>query len=576
MIKWYIKYIFLAFFWVISIRSEEDLLRNERGYASENFNYDDIKKFDVTPITEKTKESTSLFRSAISLLSGLRINADDAWDWVLEHFPSAFEGDSTHIYGIVNKYIQSKLSTSNKWLVVRHEAFPDYQIRVQSHFDESNTKLDHVQQHVGYLDFEDKHFFFWFFESRNDPSKDPLIVWLNGGPGCSSMLGLYLILGPSKLSKEENKTYYNPYSWNSKSSIIFLDQPVNVGYSYSNSEVNSNFLAAQDFYAFLSMFLTHFTKYSNLDVHIAGESFAGQYVSIFSSSIMLAQQEIEEEIEEETGETKRLKRTISKDLEVKKINLKSVMIGNGLVDPVIQFPYYYHMGCSGSYGRVLSEDSCKCMRENYPKCHYYMYLCKKLPCACICKYAYEFCMKLLLGKFITEKIDIYDVRLTCTGDCVYDDKPFEAFMNNNSLKKMLNATKQFVACNTSVYSSFHEQGASFESFSPYITDLLEAGIDVLVFVGDADVICNWYGNYAWVRRLQWDGIINFNAKSMKPWTLKRRIGRKPLGTHVGEVKNEGGLTLLRVYNAGHSVGMDQPEANYDMYLRWLKGDRAFS
>src|SRR4030088_2786711 len=81
-----------------------------------------------------------------------------------------------------------------------------------------------------------------FFESRNDPKNDPVVLWLNGGPGCSSPTGFFLELGPSSID-ENLKLHNNPYSWNSNASVIFLDQPVNVGYSYSGSSV-SNTVAA--------------------------------------------------------------------------------------------------------------------------------------------------------------------------------------------------------------------------------------------------------------------------------------------------------------------------------------------
>lgn len=87
-----------------------------------------------------------------------------------------------------------------------------------------------------------KSLFFYFFESRDNPSKDPVLLWLTGGPGCSSSLGLFMELGPcsipsrgGKLSEGPpiNGTVWNPYSWNNGASIFFLDQPVDVGYSYS-------------------------------------------------------------------------------------------------------------------------------------------------------------------------------------------------------------------------------------------------------------------------------------------------------------------------------------------------------
>lgn len=97
--------------------------------------------------------------------------------------------------------------------------------------------------------------FFYFFESRSEPTKDPLMLWTNGGPGCSSGLGLFMELGPCTTQPDGNSTKTNPNSWNSKANIIFIDQPIGVGLSYATSgaKVGTSEEAAVDVYAFLSI-----------------------------------------------------------------------------------------------------------------------------------------------------------------------------------------------------------------------------------------------------------------------------------------------------------------------------------
>jgi cathepsin A (carboxypeptidase C) len=122
------------------------------------------------------------------------------------------------------------------------------------------------------LDVEDKkHFFFWFFESRSAPATDPLVLWLNGGPGCSSLTGLLMELGPCRAAPGGEKTTHNPSSWNNRANVIFLDQPVNVGFSYTEGKAPTNSDAAgEDTAAFLQLFLSSFKKYSKLPFHITG------------------------------------------------------------------------------------------------------------------------------------------------------------------------------------------------------------------------------------------------------------------------------------------------------------------
>ena len=88
----------------------------------------------------------------------------------------------------------------------------------------------------GYVDVSaDEHIFFWFFEARNvDPTTAPLTTWINGGPGASSMIGLFQEMGPCTIDANGN-VVNNPYSWTNASNLLFIDQPVQTGFSYSTT-----------------------------------------------------------------------------------------------------------------------------------------------------------------------------------------------------------------------------------------------------------------------------------------------------------------------------------------------------
>ena len=109
----------------------------------------------------------------------------------------------------------------------------EWQLEENVHEAASNSTLcDPVKQYSGYFSLTTgaKHYFYWFFESRNDPAHDPVVLWMTGGPGCSSEVALFGENGPCSVSADGSHTVTNPYSWNSNASILYIDQPAGTGF----------------------------------------------------------------------------------------------------------------------------------------------------------------------------------------------------------------------------------------------------------------------------------------------------------------------------------------------------------
>ena len=125
-----------------------------------------------------------------------------------------------------------------------------------------------------------RHIFYWFVESQNDPKNDPVVFWTNGGPGCSGLLGLGTEHGPFFIDKEGNLSP-NEHSWNKVASILYVEQPAGVGFSYSDTETDydtNDQKAASDNYALILEFLTRFPERQGNPFYIASESYGGHYM----------------------------------------------------------------------------------------------------------------------------------------------------------------------------------------------------------------------------------------------------------------------------------------------------------
>ena len=383
-----------------------------------------------------------------------------------------------------------------------------------------------------------------FFESRNDPKNDPVVLWLNGGPGCSSLTGLFMELGPA-LINGKLELVHNDFSWNANASVIFLDQPVNVGFSYGSSSVSNTVAAGKDVYALMTLFFEQFPEYAKQPFHIAGESYAGHYIPVFASEILAHKN--------------------------RNINLQSVLIGNGLVDPYTQYEYYRPMACGESpWPPVLDESACASMDSSLGRCQTLINSCYSSESVWTCVPAAIYCNNAMIGPYQSTGLNPYDVREPCKGDSslCYDELDWVSkWLNKPNVMTAVGAeVESYDGCNFDINRSFLFQGDWMQPFHRLVPGLLKE-LPMLVYAGDADFICNYLGNRAWTEALEWDGKAAYNKAELKHLLLGGKGGEA-----VGSVKNSGNLTFLSVHGAGHMVPYNQPEVGLDMVNRWLRGE----
>ena len=120
--------------------------------------------------------------------------------------------------------------------------------------------------------------FYWFFESRSAPKSDPVVLWMTGGPGCSSEVALFGENGPCSVNAAGDGTIPNAFSWNSNASLLYIDQPAGTGFSYGAGADTDEDGVATDMYDFLQQFMQAHPEYNKLPFFTFGESYAGHYV----------------------------------------------------------------------------------------------------------------------------------------------------------------------------------------------------------------------------------------------------------------------------------------------------------
>ncbi|RAR09377.1 carboxypeptidase y precursor [Stemphylium lycopersici] len=440
-----------------------------------------------------------------------------------------------------------------------------HSIRIREQQDDTICNA-HSKQYTGWLDVGSKHIFFWYFESQNKPSEDPLLLWLTGGPGGSGMLGLMGELGPCMINEHGNGTVYNEYGWSKNTNIIFVDQPAGVGFSYVDEGIPlaaTSFTAAEDMHHFLQLFTSDvFPNLSGRDFHITGESYAGHYVPTLGAQI------------------------VSQNLLYPKrpqVKLKSTFTGNAYVSPMDTTFGFWETLCTTNPGvekPVFNQTRCDMIAENLPRCMELNKVCYNHPDPAICIAAETVCAKGVIdlydgesGKGGRNRFDITDGCETKDALCYPEIHRIQKYLNLPSVWEALNVPKavgNYSVLSMDVAWAFALTGDGALSTQPQVLYLLEHGIDVLFYQGNFDLACNTAGNLQWASTMQWKGQAAFVAQAKRMW--------KNEGEEVGwfkEVKTktasgrETTFAFTTVDGAGHLVPFDKPKEALALVTKWL-------
>uniref|UniRef100_A0A8C0WLZ7 Serine carboxypeptidase CPVL n=1 Tax=Castor canadensis TaxID=51338 RepID=A0A8C0WLZ7_CASCN len=172
-----------------------------------------------------------------------------------------------------------------------------------------------VKSYAGYITVNktyNSNLFFWFFPAQVKPEDAPVALWLQGGPGGSSMFGLFVENGPYLVTKNMT-VHLRDFPWTTTISMLYIDNPVGTGFSFTDDKkgyaVNEDDVA-RDLYSALSQFFQLFPEYRKNDFYATGESYAGKYVPAIAHYI----------------------HSLNPEKELK-IHLKGVALGDAYSDP---------------------------------------------------------------------------------------------------------------------------------------------------------------------------------------------------------------------------------------------------
>ncbi|XP_063233689.1 venom serine carboxypeptidase-like [Bacillus rossius redtenbacheri] len=369
----------------------------------------------------------------------------------------------------------------------------------------------------------DSNIFFWFFPAEHDYENAPVLLWLQGGPGSSSMFGLFTEMGPFFVANDSRTLVKNPYSWHKNHSLIFIDNPVGTGFSYTGNYLGytkNEEDVGRDLYSAMLQFFTLFPELQDHEFFISGESYAGKYIPALGHAIHM------------NNPTASLQ-----------INLKGMAIGDGYVDPVNMIRYsdiVYQWG-------LVDNSTWRRMQEQEDSALHLV----------------------AAGEFVAandasnEAIDIYQKASSASAYNILEasgesEESYVEFLNGASVRSALHVGNQ-TFMDDGVASYDHLEADIMQSVSPWVERLLDSGYRVVFYNGQLDVICGYALTVKMAEALSFGAAGEYKMAPRRTWRAHGRV--------AGYVKTAGNMSEVLVRSAGHMVPSDQPAAAFDLIYK---------
>ncbi|XP_056160714.1 serine carboxypeptidase-like 2 [Syzygium oleosum] len=420
--------------------------------------------------------------------------------------------------------------------------------------------------YIGVGEFDDVQLFYYFIESERSPKDDPMMLWLTGGPGCSSLSGLIYEIGPLNFNYDNssgNRPSFllNPYSWTKVANIIFLDQPVGTGFSYSTTQEGyhtGDLSSAAETYQFLRKWLMVHPEFLSNPLYITGDSYSGMTIPIIVTEVVNGN---------EVGH-------------LPPLNIKGYVLGNPLTDVL----YDLNSRVVFAHRKALISDELYKSAKNNCKGEYMHVDPENVDCGVDLQSVVECVEKIFNAHVLEPKCSTstprpnflkWDRRILEHGNSEinplslhefprpwcrnYDYLYCYVWANDETVQKALQireGTKtEWIRCNES--SSYaHDVLKSTD----YHRNLTEKKLRALIYSGDHDMVVPYIGTMAWIETLNLSLSTDWEA-----WFVDGQVAGYTLQYEHDNYK----LTYATVKGAGHTAPEYKPKETLAMIYRWF-------
>jgi carboxypeptidase C (cathepsin A) len=447
-------------------------------------------------------------------------------------------------------------------------------------------------QYSGLVNSTRSTFHYWLVESENDPQNAPLVVWMNGGPGASSMFGMMTELGPLTINYDSLKTdppalFYNPMGWQTVANILAIEQPPPTGFSFCVDPAGdhsscgnwNDTSAALENYHFLLNWFEKYPEYKDRDLYITGESYGGIYVPELTNNIV-----------------KGMKATPGNGLKLKGIAVGDGCSGHdvpgcGGTDGMwwhLQFMYGHGQVSQKMYDQVVSTCTVAALKDGtykkQPGCvkdlnmfeealgGYYAYNLYDE-----CEHKGPFYSRTSMGargRASVSGIAGFDFAEDVTG-ALNDYKcggteALTVWANRSDVRDALHVPA--TASWNNVDGEWPEYHSTANDLRPYYKEWnadSDLALRILIYSGDADPGVMYLGSEEWT-----SGMGYTEKEPWRPWTLdgQQRMGGYVTRYTTPSSASGGSFDFLTIRGAGHMVPQMQPAAAIEFFTRWLNDE----